>query len=147
MNDTEPVRHEHIGERSEFLREGLALCLVLARFTGVEADVFENGHIAVAEAFDRLLGALANGVRRKRDRRLEKLAQSIHGGLEGELGIRRALGTAEVSGHNDTRALLAKSVDGRQRSTNTAIIRDGRAVERNVEIGAYENALAGEIAE
>ena len=50
-----------------------------------------------------------------------------------------------MSHQNDLRAFFAQGLNGRQSGLDTTVISDRGAVQRNVEIGANENALALEI--
>ncbi len=75
----------------------------------------------------------------------EQLAEA--GGDRGQAQLRNdlALRAAEVGHQDDLRAFFAQGLDGRQSGLDTTVIGDRGAVQRNVEIGANQNALALEI--
>ena len=69
VHGAEPVADVDVGEPGELVGERAALGVVLGRLARVEAEVLEQGDLAVGETVDRRLGALADGVGRRTRRR------------------------------------------------------------------------------
>ena len=74
------------------------------------------------------------------------LAGARRDGREGELRVRRAVGTAEVGGHEHAGAGVAQGVQGGQAGADPAVVGDleGLLVQRDVQVGAQEHAPAGD---
>ena len=72
---------------------------------GVEPEVLEHEHLAVAERGDLGRGIRADRVGRERDRGVEQLAEARRDGREAVLRVGRALGPPEVGDHDDAGAL------------------------------------------
>ena len=147
MHDAEAVGHERVGERGELGGERGALGVDLGGLARVEADVLEQGDLAVLQRGDGRLGGLADDVRRERDGLAEQLAEAGGDGRERVLVLGRALGAAEVRGHDDARAGVEQRLERRERRADAAVVGDRRAVERHVEVGADQHALAAQVAE
>ena len=77
MDDPEAVGDEAVGETGQLVGERAAQVVVLAGLAGVEADVLEQGDVAVTEARDRLGRRRADGVVGERDRRAEQLTEPL----------------------------------------------------------------------
>ena len=120
---------------------------ILAGLLRVEANVLQQHHVAVVHRGDLGLGILAVGVLGQRDLDAEQLAQTLGDRGQRQLRDDLALRTAEVGHQDDLGAFFAKRRDSRQRGLDTAIIGNRGAVQRDVEIGAHQNALALEISE
>ena len=91
------------------------------------------------------MGVLAIGVLGERDIDTQQLTKTLGNRRERQFRNNLALRTAEMRHEDDLGAVGAQSLDGRQGGTDTAVIGDRGAVQRNVEIRADENALALEI--
>ena len=87
---------------------------------------------------------VADGVRRERHVGAEEFAEARGGRGEGEGRVRGALGAAQVRGDDHPGARLGERLDGGQDGADAAVVGDGRAVERHVEVGADEDPLAGD---
>jgi hypothetical protein len=61
------------------------------------------------------------------------------------LGIDALLGAAEVGSHHDLGAGLEAMRDGRHRCRDAGIGGDLAILDRNVEVGANEDALSGQV--
>ena len=61
-------------------------------------------------------------------------------GLQRVLRVRRALRPAEVRGDHDPRTRPGQLADGGQRRADPAVVGDGLAVERHVQVGAQQHA-------
>ena len=66
---------------------------------------------------------------------------------QGVLRLRRALGPPEVGAHDDAGARLGQGLDRRRGRADAAVVGDGRAVERHVEVRPDEDALAAQVAQ
>ena len=84
---------------------------------------------------------------RERDGLAEQLAEAGRDGRERVLVLRRTLRAAEVGGDDDACAGGEQRLQRRQGGADAAVVGDGRAVERHVEVGADEHALAAQVAE
>ena len=144
MHDAEAVRDERIAELGELLREGTALRVILRRLARVEAQVLDDGDVAVLERRDGVVGGLVHGVERERDRLAEQLGQSLGDRREAVLRVGRAVGTAEVRADDDAGALVDEGVERGKRRPHAAIVRDHAVLQGDVEITADDDALAGE---
>ncbi|CAM5692219.1 hypothetical protein SHIRM173S_07013 [Streptomyces hirsutus] len=142
VHRTEAVAHVEVGEAGQTVGEGAALGVVLGRLAGVEAQVLEDRDLSVGEAGDGGGGGLADGVRRERHVGAEEFTQAGGGRGEREGGVRGALGAAQVRGDDDTAARFGKSLDGGQHRADAAVVGDGGAVQRHVEVGADEDPPA-----
>ena len=78
---------------------------------------------------------------------VEQFAQPVDHGAQRVLGIRLALGTAQVRGQDDLGLVLEGVDDGGQRGHDARVVGDGRAVfgERHIEIDADKDPLVGQI--
>ncbi len=147
VHDAEAVGDEDVCERGELAGEVSAVLIGLGRLAGVEAEVLEQQHLAVLERGSLGLGVLADRVVGEEDGGAEHLAEAVGDGREGVLGLRSALGATEVRTDDDARAGVGEALDRRRRRADAAVVGDGRAVERHVEVGADEDALAAQVPE
>lgn len=143
VDSAEAVADVDVGELGELVREGTALGVVLRGLTGVEAEVLDDGDLAVGEGGDGLLGGGADGVGGERDGGAEQLAEAGGGRGEREGRVRGALGAAQVRGHDHPGAGLGELRDGRLHGADAAVVGDVTVGERHVEVGADEDPLTG----
>ncbi|MDQ1206870.1 hypothetical protein QE377_003229 [Microbacterium sp. SORGH_AS 862] len=144
MHDTESVGDESVAERGELLREGAALVRILRGLSGVEAEVLDDGDVAVGQRGYRFLRRDADGVACEGDGLAEQLGQSLRDRLEAVLRVGFAVGTPEVGADDDAGALVDQGVEGRQRSPHATVVRDDPVLERNVEVSTDDDAAACE---
>ena len=145
MHGTEGIAHERTvltGEGSELLGELLALGLVLGRLAGIEAHVLDDQDLAVAQRLGLGLGVLAHDIGGNLDVEVRELGELLGSRGDRVLGIDLALGAAQVGAHDDAGAGLRELGDHGQRGADAAVVGDGRAVERHVEIGADQDAAS-----
>ena len=147
MDHAEAVGDEDLAEGGDLLGVRGAHGGILAGLLRVEANVLQQHHVAVVHRGDLGLGVLAVGVLGQRDLDAEQLAQTLGDRGQRQLRDDLALRTAEVGHQDDLGAFFAKRRDSRQRGLDTAIIGNRGDVQRDVEIGAHQNALALEISE
>ncbi len=147
VHDPEAVGDEDVCERGELAGELGALVVGLGGLAGVEAEVLEEQHLAVLERRGLGLGVVADGVLGEDDVGAEHLAEALRDRREGVLGLGGALGAAEVGADDDAGAGVGQALDRRGRGADAAVVGDGRAVERHVEVGPDEDALAAQVPE
>ena len=145
VHNTEAVGNEDIAEFGDLLGIGVTLSLVLAGFFRVEAHILEQNNIAVVHSRDLGMGISAIRILSKRDVHTEQFTQTLGDRRQRQLGNDLTLRTAEMSHQNNLRTVSAQSLDSRQSGANTAVIGDGGAIQRNIEICANQYALALEI--
>jgi hypothetical protein len=147
MQHAEAVAHEHVAECGQRVRERTALTVVLAGLAGVEADVLQHGHVAVGECVDRRAGRVAHGVAGDRDVGAEQLAEPCGHRRQGVRRVGCALGPAQVGHHRDPCTRVAQAADRRDAGADAAVVADHAVVERDVEVGAHQHALAAQVSE
>ena len=139
----ERVVHVQVGEIRELLRERRVVLLLFL----VEADVLEHDEVVAlgARRGDRLHGRLADAVLGEGHLALQQRRQVIGHRLQAELGARPALRPPEVRREDHRRAVLQRVRDGGQRRPHPRVVLDAPLLDRDVEVDADEDALAGEI--
>ena len=147
MDDAEAVGDECVAELGVLAGELFALLVDLGGLTGIEPDVFEQGDLTITQSGDRLGSGGANDVGGQRDLHAGKLSEALGDGGQREGGVDLALGAAEVGHDNDLGTSVGEGLEGRQGRADTAIIGDDAVLERNVEVGADEDALAAQVAQ
>ena len=114
----------------------------------VEAQVLEQRDVAVAEPVDGGLRARRRRCRwrtRPAGRAARRAAAATGARVYSSTGS--PFGPAEVRADDDPRAAVGEVGDGRRAGPDPAVVGDRRAVERHVEVGADEDALAAQVAE
>ena len=147
VHHAETVGDERVGQRGELVGQRAALGLVLGGLTCVEADVLQQRDLAVGQARDGRLGGLAHDVGRQCHGPAEQLAQPRGDRRQGVLRVRLALRAAQVRGDDNAGAGVEQAGQGRQRGADAPVVGDGGAVQRHVEVGADEHALAAQVAQ
>ena len=104
-----------VGQLGQLVGEGAALGLVLARLPGVEAQVFQQCHLAVGQTGDDGPGRLPHRVAGEGDLAAEELTQTGGDRRERVLRVGRALGATEVRADDDAGTGLDELGDRRQR--------------------------------
>jgi len=103
----------------------------------LEADVLEHHDVAVGNIVE---------VGRERDVGVEQLAQPGRDGRQGVVEV-PALRPPEVGGQEEPRAAAAQLLQGRQGGPDPRVVADDAVAQRDVEVDADEDALAGQVAE
>lgn len=142
VHGAEAVADVDVREAGQPVGEGGALGVVLAGLAGVEAQVLDDGDTAVGEAGDDGLGGGADRVLGEGDVGAEQFTEAGGGRGEGEGGVRGTLGAAQVRGHDHPGARVGQRLDGGHHGADAAVVGDGGAVQRDVQVGADEDALA-----
>ena len=147
MNNAEAVGDESVAELGVLAGQLLTLFVDLGGLTGIEADVLEQGDLALTQGGDGLGSGGANDVGGQRDLHAGQLGEARGNGGQREGGIDLTLGAAEVSHDDDLGTGVGEGLEGRQRRADTAVVGDDAVLERNVEVGADEDALAAQVAQ
>ena len=87
-------------------------------------------------------GGLADRVGRERHVGAEEFTEARGGRGEREGRVRGALGAAQVRGDDHAGARVGEGLDGGQDGADAAVVGDGGAVQRHVQVGADEDPLA-----
>ena len=75
----------------------------------------------------------------------EELRQPLRDGPQAEAVLDLAVGPAEVAREDDPRAVGEQVVDGRDGGADARVVGDLAVLERDVEVDADEDALAGDV--
>jgi hypothetical protein len=143
VHGAERVVDVRVGEARELPGERTAYRVVLAGLARVEAQVLQQQHLSVLQGRGGRLSGLTDGVLGEDHRVAEKVTEALGDRREGVLGVRRALGTAEVRAHDHPRAGVTQCDDGRQDRADPAVVADHGLVvlvERDVQVGAQQHA-------
>ncbi len=110
----------------------------------MEAEIFEQQHVAVGECIDGSLSRGADAVVSERDGRAQRLAHGSGDGLQREAGI-RALRPAEVREHDDLGAALGQIAQAGDDTFKPGGVGHLAVGDGHVEVAADEHALAGDV--
>ncbi len=127
------------------LRQLLGQRQVVLFLALLEAGVFEHEHITWLERRGHRFDLGADDGGRHLDLFAEQFAEGFGRGLKAELGIRTALGPAEVAHEDEGRALIQRVLDGRQGGADALVVRHLAAGHGHVEVHAHQHALALEV--
>ena len=141
VGGAEGVVHVERREGAEDSSEDAVVRLLL----GVEAQVFEQGHVTGTEGLGDLHGGHADAVFGEGDGLAEQLGETLADGREAELGVALALRAAEVGADEDGGAARDEVLDRRQGLANAGVVGNGAILEGHVEVGAQEDALSADI--
>ena len=118
---------------------------VVGLFPGVETQILEQRELAIAKLGHHRPGLGADTVAGEGHASAQCLAQLGRDGGKGERRIGLALGPPEV-GHDDhPGALGGEFPQGRHQTRDPRPVRDLAIGHRDVEVGAHQHALAGDI--
>ena len=111
-----------------------------------EADVFQQHDLARLQGRGHSLGLGAGDVLCQRHRQLEELLQPAGHGLQAQLGVDLALGTAQMGAQDHGSILFQQIADGGQRAADADIIGDlSVVIQRNIEVAANKYFFPGNI--
>ena len=147
VNHAEAIGDEDVSELGELFSILVANSLILGGLFWVEAHVLEQNDVAILHSCNLSLSILTIGVMCENDVHTHELTEAGSNRSERELRNNLALWTAEMSHHDDLGTLIVQFGQSWECSTNTTIISNLRAIERDIKIGAHQNALAGKITE
>jgi hypothetical protein len=120
-----------------FARRGFDVFLL----TLVEAAVFQQYHFAKCDS-ETAVDPVADDANRFAELGSDDIGDRSQGVFLAEYAF---LGTAEVRGHQHCRARLQTIFNGGYRGRNAGIRSDLAVLDRDIEVGANENAFALEI--
>ena len=146
MRRSERVVHVVVAELGELPGE-LGIVGFLFR---VEAQVLEQQRLSLFQLGRHLFGLRADAVGREADvlaaaqNFVEQDAQALGHRLQAHLRIGLALGTAQVRGQNQARAVTQRVLDGGQGFADAGVVHHPSVVERNVEVHPHEDSFAAQ---
>lgn len=129
------VKVEGLGELLDESRLVLGLLLV-------ETSVLEHDHISLLGRVDDLLDFLTNAVRGKGDLLSEKLSHALSARSKGELVLWSILGASQVRADSDDGALALQVLNGGDGRTDTSVVSDLLAIERDVHVASNKDLLS-----
>src|ERR1019366_919136 len=146
MGRPEGVVDVEVAERGQGTRE----LGIVARLTGVEADVLEDQYLPFAEPFCERLHLIADDGPGERHVRVGQLAQVLDDGSEREIGLGATLGAPEVGYQHEPRTLCAQLLDRGERRRHPRVVGDltatiGVRVQGHVEVDSHQHALAAHV--
>ena len=141
MRRGEGVVDIDLAKRSEIGGEGGVVRL----FPGVETQILEKRELAIAESGHHRLGLGADTVAGEGHGAAQCLAQLGRDGGKGEGRIGLALGPTEMRHDDHLGALGGEFRQGRRQTRDPRPVRDLAIIHGNVEVGAHQHALAGDI--
>ena len=147
MDNAEPIGNESVTQLGDLLGVGIALRLVLAGLFGVEADVLQKDNVTILHGVNLGFGIGTIGVVGQGDGDTQELTQAVGDRRQAEFGNDLTLRAAQVGHQDDLGALAAEFLDGGQSGLDAAVVLDGCAVKRHIEVCTHQDALALEITE
>ncbi len=143
MNRAERIGNVGVGQRRQCGGE----FRLIGGFGVVIAEVLEQTDLPGGERPARCARGLSDAVGRKTDLAAHQLAKGGSHGPKAELGLRLAFRAAAVRGQEQRSAGPGELRERRQRGLESRRVSDTAFGQRNVEIDAYEDARALEVAE
>src|SRR5690606_10780342 len=131
-----------VAQLGKFSGESLTGAVILRGLPRIEAKVLDDDDAAVLQRSNSLPSGLAHRVASERDRLAEQLGQPLRHRRKAVLRVWGAVGASQVRAHDDTCARIDKGIQGRQRGTDTAIVRYNAVPQRNVQVTTDDDALA-----
>ncbi len=147
MDDAEAVGDEGVAELGVLAGEALRAPRRPWRSRGGRSGRSRAGRSRPHQGGDGLGGGRANDVGGQGDLHAGKLGEALGDGGQREGGIDLALGAAEVGHDDDLGTGVGEGLKGGQRRADTAVVGDDAVLERNIEVGADEDALAAQVAQ
>jgi hypothetical protein len=141
MGGPERVVHIQVGVR----REGRGESRVVRLLLRVEPQVLEQDDLAGAHPLECVFGADAEGIACDRHVAAQQLGQPLADRAQAKAVGDLAVGSAQVAGEDDLRPGLHERDDGRDRGADPRVILHLAVGERDIEVDAHEDALAGDI--
>ena len=154
VHGTEAVAHVVIAEQRELAGELAAGRVILAGLGGLEADVLQQGDVAVGELGHDPGGVRPDHVGGEGDGPAEQLAEPRCDrpqgrAARGPLGIVRALGPAQVRHDDHPGPAVDQLLDRRQARPDPAVVGDARLlrigqVQRHVQVSPQQYPAAAD---
>ena len=145
MHRAEGVVDVQVGQGGQRVGEGAALGVVLAGLARLEADVLQQHDPVGLGGPDDLGGRRADDVLGQPDGRAEQLAEAVADGRQAVPGVRLALRPAQVRHDDRDRAAVEQVPQQRDAGPDAAVVGDAGAVERDVQVAADQDPLAGDV--
>ncbi len=140
MGRAERVVHVDVGERGELAREALFVRLL----AGVKAQVLEQQHLARSERPALRERSLADAVLGEENVQVQDLAEVLGDGTKRQRRNAFSLRTAEMRSDDRMTAVGDHPLDRRQCFVDPRGVGDLAVANRDVQVGADEDTLAGE---
>ena len=145
VHDAEAVRDERVAEFGELARRTRARSAssfavspgLNRRFSMTATSPSSSAATASWADSPTVSRANATGLPSSSDSRCGDRCEAV-------LRVGRAVGAPEVRADDDAGALIDEGVERGQRRTHAAVVRDDAVLQRNVEVTADDDALAGE---
>jgi hypothetical protein len=147
VHHTEAVADEGVGQLRELVGERAADGVVLAGLALVEADVLQHRDLAVGQAGHHGVRRVPDGVLGEPHLGAEQLGEPGRHRAQGVPRVRGALGTAEMRDDQHPGAGRGELGDGRHAGPDPAVVGDPVTVQRDVQVGAHQHALAVQVTE
>ena len=144
VHHAEAVGDEGVGQPGQGRGKFSPLTVGLGRLPRVEAEVLQDEDVPVGHRRHGRGGLFADGLRDEGHRTAQELGEPLGDRLKGVLRVGLTLGPAQVRGHDDPRAGVGQREDRRDRGAHPAVIGDGRALQRHVEVAADQDRPARE---
>ena len=143
MSGAEGIVDKDVGQRAEVFGKRRVIVGLFRTVTGV----FQKDNVAVFHGFHSRFGVGADDVVifGKRDRLTEELGKTFGNRRKRELRFRFAFRFAEMRAKNDFAAVGNQFLDGGKSRHKTVFIRNDAILQRNVEVAAAEDSLAGHV--
>ena len=141
MGRTEGVVHVEVRQIRQRLGELGIVGLLLA----VKAQILEQDQLTGAQLADGVVHARTERIAGHADRASKQLREPVSDGLETQRVVDLALWTTQVARQDHARAALQQVADGGNAGANPRVVGDPPIVERYVEIGSQEDALAADV--
>ena len=144
VHDAEAVRDERVAERGELLGERLRARRRPSTSRRGLNRRFSSTATSPSSRRRRPRARLAHGVGANATGLPSSSDEPLRDRREAVLRVGRAVGAPEVRADDDAGALIDEGVEGGKRRPHAAIVRDHAVLQRDVEVAADDDALAGE---
>ena len=125
-------------------RQGARKAGVIRLLARMKAQILQQQDAAILQRVHRRLGLGADTVLGKGDRMtFQRLRQGRHDRLQGEFGLRRALGPAEMGQHDHPRMAVRKLQQGRRQPLQTGRVGDLAVLHRHIQIAPHQHGAMG----
>jgi hypothetical protein len=117
----------------------------MRRPAAAKPEVFQKQDLSGAEPLCERAGLGPDAVGREGHGLTQPRGHPLGDGGQGVLRIPRSLGAPKMRGENDCGAGAERMTNGGQDRSQTRVVADRSVLERSVEVGAQEEALAREL--
>lgn len=138
MSGAKGVVHVQIKRLGELFHK---LRIVLLFFL-VESRIFQQNDITGTGARHELGHLVADAIRGQRDGLAEQFSHPDRARTQAVLVVKAILGTSTVTAHRDNGTLVDQVLDRGNAGTDPRVVRNGLAIQRNVQIAPNQHSLA-----